>query len=102
MGGTEHAIGITKVELSVKLNQHDVEDASFMKVKAIVTKTKSYDVLVRSTILLQWVSLWTSRKKQQIIDQDGKQMIGARSSYQLGLFEFSLVTLLICMLSLAL
>jgi hypothetical protein len=40
MGGTEHATGITKAELSLKLNQEDVEDvedAGFMKVKAIVT-----------------------------------------------------------------
>jgi hypothetical protein len=51
MGGTEHAIAITKGELALKLNQDDVEDASFMKVKAIVTEAKSYDVLVGSTVL---------------------------------------------------
>jgi hypothetical protein len=51
MGGTEHATGITKVELSLKLNQEDVEDAGFMKVKAIVTEAKSYDVLVGTTVL---------------------------------------------------
>jgi hypothetical protein len=51
MGGTEHAIGITKVELSLKLNQEDVEDAGFMKVKAIVTEAKSYDVLIGTTVL---------------------------------------------------
>jgi hypothetical protein len=51
MGGTEHAIAITKGELALKLNQDDVEDVSFMKVKAIVTEAKSYDVLVGSTIL---------------------------------------------------
>jgi hypothetical protein len=51
MGGTEHATAITKGELVLKLNQDDVEDASFMKVKAIVTEAKSYNVLVGSTVL---------------------------------------------------
>jgi hypothetical protein len=51
MGGTEHATAITKGELTLKLNQDDVEDASFMKVKAIVTEAKSYDVLVGLTVL---------------------------------------------------
>jgi hypothetical protein len=51
MGGTEHAIAITKGKLALKLNQDDVKDASFMKVKAIVTEAKSYDVLVGSTVL---------------------------------------------------
>jgi hypothetical protein len=51
MRGTERATGITKAELSLKLNQEDVEDAGFMKVKAIVTKAKSYDVLVGTTVL---------------------------------------------------
>jgi hypothetical protein len=51
MGGTEHATAITKGELSLKLNHDDVEDASFMKVKAIVTEAKSYNVLVGSTVL---------------------------------------------------
>jgi hypothetical protein len=51
MGGTEHATAITKGELALKLNQDDVEDASFMKAKAIVTEAKSYDILVGSTVL---------------------------------------------------
>jgi hypothetical protein len=51
MGGTEHATAITKGELVLKLNQDDVKDASFMKVKAIVTEAKSYIVLVGSTVL---------------------------------------------------
>jgi hypothetical protein len=51
LGGTERATGITKAELSLKLNQEDVEDAGFMKVKAIVTEAKSYDVLVGTTAL---------------------------------------------------
>jgi hypothetical protein len=51
MGGTEHATGITKAELSLKLNQEDVEDVGFMKMKAIVTEAKSYDVLVGTTVL---------------------------------------------------
>jgi hypothetical protein len=51
MGGTEHATAIMKGELASKLNQDDVKDASFMKVKAIVMEAKSYDVLVGSTVL---------------------------------------------------
>jgi hypothetical protein len=51
MEGTEHATAITKGELALKLNQDDVQDARFMKGKAIVTEAKSYDVLVGSTIL---------------------------------------------------
>jgi hypothetical protein len=35
----------------VRLCKDDVEDASFMKVKAIVTKAKSYDVLVGAMVL---------------------------------------------------
>jgi hypothetical protein len=50
MEGTERATGITKAELSLKLNQEYVEDAGFKKVKAIVTKAKSYDVLVGTTV----------------------------------------------------
>jgi hypothetical protein len=51
MGGMERATGITKAELSLKLNQEDVEDVGFMKVKAIITEAKSYDVIVRTTVL---------------------------------------------------
>jgi hypothetical protein len=51
MGGTERATSIMKAELSHKLNQEDVEDASFMKVKAIVMDAKSYDVLVGTIVL---------------------------------------------------
>jgi hypothetical protein len=51
MGGSEHATAITKGELALKVNWDDVEDARFMKVKAIVTEAKSYDVLVGSTVL---------------------------------------------------
>jgi hypothetical protein len=51
IGRMEHATAITKGELVLKLNQDDVEDASFMKVKAIVTEAKSYNVLVGSTVL---------------------------------------------------
>jgi hypothetical protein len=51
MGETERATGITKTELSLKLNQEDVEDAGFMRVKAIVMEAKSYDVLVGTTVL---------------------------------------------------
>jgi hypothetical protein len=50
-GGTEHATGITRVELALKLHQDDVKDAGFMKVKAIITEAKSYDVLVGLTVL---------------------------------------------------
>jgi hypothetical protein len=51
MGETEYATAITKGELALKLNQYDVEDTSFMKVKAIVTEAKSCDVLVGSMVL---------------------------------------------------
>jgi hypothetical protein len=51
MRGTEHATGITKTELSLKLNQEDVEDTGFMKVKAIVMEAKSYDILVGTMVL---------------------------------------------------
>jgi hypothetical protein len=53
-GETERTTGITKAELSLKLNQEDVEDiedTGFMKGKAIVTEAKSYDVLVETTVL---------------------------------------------------
>ena len=51
MGGTEQATGITRTELMLRLNEDDVEDASFMKVKAIVTEAETYDVLVGSAML---------------------------------------------------
>jgi hypothetical protein len=51
MGGTELATCITKAELSLKLNQEDVKDVGFMKVKAILTEAKSYDILVGTTVL---------------------------------------------------
>jgi hypothetical protein len=63
MGGTEHATGITRAELSLKLYLDDVEDAGFMKVKAIVMDAKSYDVLVGSTVLYPMgfaLESWTS------------------------------------------
>jgi hypothetical protein len=47
----ERATCITKAELSLKLNQEDVEDVGFMKMKAIVIEAKSYDVLVGTTVL---------------------------------------------------
>ena len=47
----EYATGITRVELSLKLHQDDVEDVGFMKLKAIVTEAKSYDVLVGLMVL---------------------------------------------------
>jgi hypothetical protein len=51
MGKTERATCITKTKLSLKFNQEDVEDTGFMKVKAIITEAKSYDVLVGTTVL---------------------------------------------------
>jgi hypothetical protein len=51
MGGTEYTTAITKGDLALKLNHDDVENAIFMKVKAILTEAKSYDVLVGSTVL---------------------------------------------------
>lgn len=44
MGGTEQDTDITKVELAFKLPPDDAMDANFMRVKAILTKAKSYDV----------------------------------------------------------
>lgn len=38
-------------ELALKLNQDEVEDAGFMKVKAIITEAKVYDVLVELKVL---------------------------------------------------
>jgi hypothetical protein len=49
--GTERATGIIKVELSLKFNHENVKNAGFIKVKAIVTEAKSYDVLVGTTVL---------------------------------------------------
>jgi hypothetical protein len=51
MGGTEHATSITKGELSLIFNQDDIEDASFMKVKAMVTEAKSHDILIGAAVL---------------------------------------------------
>jgi hypothetical protein len=51
MGRTEHATNITKIELSLQLNPNNVKDVSFMKVKAIIMDSKSYEVLVGSTVL---------------------------------------------------
>ena len=51
MEGTNQATGITKMELMLRLNQDELKDASYMKVKAIVTKAKSYNVLVGSAVL---------------------------------------------------
>jgi hypothetical protein len=99
MEGTEHATGITKIELSFQLNPDNVEDASFMKVKAIVTEAKSYDVLVGSTVLYHMgftLDFWEETANYRPGWQAGD------TRYQLDLFEFLLVTLLICMLSLAL
>jgi hypothetical protein len=76
MRGTEHVPTITKGELALKLNQDDVEDASFMKVKAIVTEAKSYDVLVRSTVLYPmgftldfWEEIVSYRPRWQVDDE---------------------------------
>jgi hypothetical protein len=101
MGGTERATGITKAELSLKLNQEDVEDRGFMKVKAIVMEAKSYDVLVGTTVLYPmgftldfWEEIASYRPGWQVGD-------GARGNCQLDLFEFLLGTLRIYMLFLA-
>jgi hypothetical protein len=75
MGRMERAIGITKAELSLKVNQGDVEDAGFMKVKAIVTEAKSYDVLVGTTVLYPigftldfWEEIASYRPRWQVGD----------------------------------
>jgi hypothetical protein len=81
MGETEHAIGITKAELSLKLNQEDVENVGFMKVKAIVTEAKSYDVLVGMTVLYPmgftldfWEEIANYRPRWQVGDGRKKQL----------------------------
>jgi hypothetical protein len=99
MGGTERATGITKAELSLKLNQEDVEDTGFMRVKAIVTEAKSYDVLVGTTVLYPMgftLDFW-----EEIASYRLGWQAGDGRSCQLDLFEFLLGTLWIYMLSLA-
>jgi hypothetical protein len=73
-----------------------------MKVKAIVTEAKSYDVLVGSTVLYPMGSPWTSGKRQRGTDRDGKRVTDARRRCQLDLFAFLLAILLTHSLSLAL
>ena len=101
MGETKRYTCITKAKLSLKLNQEDVEDVSFMKVKTIVTEAKSYDVLVRMTVMYPMRFILDFWKEIAVTDHDGKQKMGARCSCQLDLFEFLLGTLRIYMLSLA-
>jgi hypothetical protein len=43
--------GITRGKLTLQLRYKDVEDINFMKVKAIVTEAKSYNVLVGTMVL---------------------------------------------------
>jgi hypothetical protein len=85
MGGTEHATGITKAELSLQLNPDNVEDANFMKMKAIVMEAKSYDVLVGSTVLYPmgfildfWEETASYRLEWQAVD-GRKAQLPARS-----------------------
>jgi hypothetical protein len=75
MGRMERATGIMKAELSLKLNQEDVEDIGLMKVKAIVTEAKSYDVLVGTTVLYPigftldfWEEIASYRPRWQVGD----------------------------------
>jgi hypothetical protein len=102
MGGREYATTITKGELALKLNQDDVEDASYTKMKAIVTEAKSYDVLVGSTVLYPmgftldfWEEIASYRPGWQAGD-------GRKASLPAHLFEFLLAILLTYSLSLAL
>jgi hypothetical protein len=82
MEGMERAIGITKAELSLKLNQEDVENAGFMKVKAIITEAKSYDVLVGTTVLYPmgftldfWEEIVSYRSRWQARDVRKAQLL---------------------------
>jgi hypothetical protein len=103
MGGTEHATAITKGELALKLNQDDVEDASFMKVKAIVTEAKSYDVLVGSTVLYPYgVHLGLLGRDSELPTRMARRVTDVRRRCQLDLFEFLLAILLTYSLSLVL
>jgi hypothetical protein len=74
--------------LSLKLNQEDVEDAGFMKVKAIVTEAKSYDVLVGMTVLYPmgftldfWEEIASYRPRWQVGDGRKVQLPARSSSY---------------------
>lgn len=51
MGGTEQTTRITKGELFLKLCRDDVMNASSVRMKAVVSKTKSYDGLVGAMAL---------------------------------------------------
>ena len=51
MGGSEQTSSITRSELLLQLRPNDVMNAISMKMKAIVTVTKSYDVLVGAMVL---------------------------------------------------
>jgi hypothetical protein len=73
-----------------------------MKVKAIVTEVKSYDVLVESTVLYPMgfiLDFWEETASYRPGWQTGD---GRKAQLPARLFEFLLDTLLICMLSLAL
>lgn len=50
-GESKQTIDITKMKLTLQLRSDDVMDASTMKVKAIITEAKSYDVLVNAMVL---------------------------------------------------
>jgi hypothetical protein len=73
-----------------------------MKVKAIVTEAKSYDVLVGSTVLYPMGFTLDFWKRHRVTDQDGKRVTDARRRCQLDLFEFLLAILLTYLLSLVL
>ena len=51
MGRTEHANSITRNKLEVQICQDGVENATYMKAKAIVTQANSYDILVGAMVL---------------------------------------------------
>jgi hypothetical protein len=105
MGGMEYATAITKGKLALKLNQDDIEDASFMKVKAIVTEAKSYDVLVGSTVLYPMgftLDFWEETASYRPGWQAGDGCKASLTRCQLDIFEFLLAILLTYSLSLAL
>ena len=83
IGGMERTTGITKAELSLKLNQEDMEGAGFMKMKAIVTKAKSYDVLVGTMVLYPiglTLDFWEENSKLQTMMASRRWVQGATAS----------------------
>lgn len=58
-----------KLELTLKLHPDDVIDVNFMRVKAIVTKAKSYDFLIGAMVLYPmgfFLDFWKERSLHRL------------------------------------